>query len=68
MTNKEMLQTLIHIKRHIRSKPIKKFIDSKIACIKLTQSNYSLAAGSYQVTYDMPLYGQKIALKIDERI
>lgn len=60
MSDKEMMISLIHIKRHIYSKPIKKYIDNLLNMyFKPVQSEYSYAAMLYQVTYDMPLYGQK---------
>ena len=76
MTNEEMLTALIHIKRNIRSKPIKKFIESKIACLSMSKTRSCLKtiqgkqlslARSYQVTYAMPLYGQKTPVKIGDR-
>ena len=76
MTDEEMLTALIHIKRNIRSKPIKKFIESKIVCLsaskrnclKTVQSKQLSLARSYQVTYAMPLYGQKKPVKIDVKV
>lgn len=60
MTDKEMMTALIHIKRHIYSKPIKKYIDNLLdKHFKPVQSEYKYAARLYQVTYDMPLCGQK---------
>lgn len=65
MTDEEMLQALIHIKRHIVSRPIKEFIQTKIEALKKpVQSNQQSLARLYQVSYQMPLYGQKIDLKI----
>ena len=61
MTDTEMLTALIHIKRHIVSRPIKDFIQSKIEALKKpVQSKQQSLARSYQVKYQMPLYGQKI--------
>lgn len=60
MSDKEMMISLIHIKRHIYSKPIKKYIDNLLATyFKPVQSEYKYATRLYQVTYDMPLYSQK---------
>lgn len=68
MTDKEMMISLIHIKRHIYSKPIKRYIDNLLCEMKSkamtssfnsVQSDYKYATRLYQVTYDMPLYGQK---------
>lgn len=64
MSDEEMLQALIHIKRHIVSRPIKAYIDSLTARIKLEESKQQSLARQYQVSYQMPLYGQKIDLKI----
>lgn len=61
----EMLTALIHIKRHIVSRPIKEFIQTKIEALKKpVESKHQSLAMSYQVTYQMPLYGQKIDVKI----
>lgn len=69
MTNEEMLTALIHIKRNIRSKPIKAFIQTKIEALKKTvQSKQLSLARSYQVTYAMPLYEQKNPVKIDVKV
>ena len=62
MTDEEMLLTLIHIKRHIISKPIKAFIDTRI---KLIQKHKKALAMSYHISYTMPLYGQKNSLNVD---
>lgn len=52
-----MMTSLIHIKRHIYSKPIKKYIDNLLdAHFKPVQSECSYAARLYQVTYKMPVY------------
>lgn len=65
MTETEVRAALIHIKRHIYSKSIKKYIDNLLiemksnTVLKPVQSEYKYAARLYQVTYDMPLYGQK---------
>lgn len=65
MTEAEMLQALIHIKRHIVSRPIKEFIQTKIEALKKpVQSKQKSLARSYQVAYRIPLYGQKIDVKI----
>ena len=65
MTEAEMLQALIHIKRHIVSRPIKEFIQTKIEALKKpVESKQQSLARSHQVSYQMPLYGQKIDLKI----
>lgn len=65
MTDAEMLQALIHIKRHIVSRPIKEFIQTKIEALKKpVESKQQSLARSYQVSYQMPLYGQKIDVKI----
>ena len=65
MTDVEMLLTLIHIRRHIVSRPIKEFIQTKIEALKKpVQSKQQSLAMSYQVSYQTPLYGQKIDLKI----
>lgn len=68
MTEPEMKVALIHIKRHIYSKPIKKYIDDllgtmalplnsvAIDCFKPVQSDYKQAGRLYQVTYKMPVY------------
>ena len=66
MTEAEMLQTLIHIKRHIVSKPIKAFIQTKIEALKKpVESKQQSLAMSYQVCYKMPLYELKNPVKID---
>lgn len=54
-----MKVALIHIKRHIYSKPIKKYIDSLLGTMtdfKPAQSECSYSAKLYQVTYKMPVY------------
>lgn len=60
MTEHEMRAALIHIKRHIYSKPIKKYIDSLLGTmaspLNSVQSECSYAAKLYQVTYKMPVY------------
>lgn len=68
MTDEEMLQALIHIKRHIYSKPIKEYITSVIARIKTVQSSQQYQAGLYQVTYKMPLYGSKNTVHVDVKV
>lgn len=65
MTDEEMLTALIHIKRHIYSKPIKRYITSIIARMKTVQSSQQYQAGLYQVAYKMPLYELKNPVKID---
>jgi hypothetical protein len=66
MTDAEMLQALIHIKRHIISKPIKAFIQSKIETIlRLQESEARQRASLYQVRYKMPLYDQKKCPSVD---
>lgn len=62
MTDEEMLLTLIHIKRHIVSKPIKAFIEARI---KLLQKHNKDLAMSYHTSYTIPLYGQKNSLNVD---
>lgn len=66
MSEAEMLQALIHIKRHIVSKPIKAFIQSKIEALKKPVENKQQSlARQYQVRYKMPLYELKNPVKID---
>ena len=66
MTEAEMLTALIHIKRHIYSKPIKDFIQTKIEALKKpVQSSQQYQAGLYQVTYKMPLYDSKNTVHVD---
>ena len=66
MTDEEMLLTLIHIRRHIRSKPIKTFIESKIETIlKLQEGRQKALAMYYHTSYILPLYGQKICPSVD---
>ena len=66
MTEAEMLQTLIHIKRHIVSRPIKAFIQTKIEALKKpVESKQQSLARLYQVRYKMPLYELKNPVKID---
>lgn len=62
MTDEEMLLALIHIRRHIRSKPIKAFIETRI---KLLQKHKKALAISYHTSYKMPLYEQKNSLNVD---
>lgn len=62
MSDEEMLLALIHIKRHIVSKSIKAFIDTRI---KLLQKHKKDLAMSYHTSYTMPLYGQKNSLNVD---
>ena len=69
MTDEEMLQALIHIKRHIYSKPIKEFIQTKIEALKKpVQSSQQYQAGLYQVTYKMPLYGSENTVHVDVKV
>ena len=69
MTDAEMLQALIHIKRHIVSRPIKEFIQTKIEALKKpVESKQQSLARLYQVRYKMPLYEQKNPVKIDVKI
>lgn len=68
MTETEMKVALIHIKRHIYSKPIKKYIDNLLGTMasplnsvaithfKPVHGECSYAAKLYQVTYKMPVY------------
>lgn len=66
MTDEEMLLTLIHIRRHIRSKHIKAFIESKIETIlKLQEGRQKALAMYYHTSYVMPLYGQKKCPSVD---
>ena len=62
MTEEEFKIALIHIKRHIYSKPIKKYIEDILRGI---QSNYKPVARLYKVTYDLPLYGQEKGVYYD---
>lgn len=68
MDDEEMLTALIHIKRHIYSKPIKKYITSVIARIKTVQSSQQYQAGLYQVTYKMPLYEPENTVHLDVKV
>lgn len=66
MTEAEMLQALVHIKRHIVSRPIKEFIQTKIEALKKpVESKQESLARQYQVCYKMPLYELKNPVKID---
>lgn len=66
MTEAEMLQALVHIKRHIYSRPIKEFIQTKIEALKKpVESKQESLARQYQVCYKMPLYELKNPVKID---
>ena len=66
MTDTEMLTALIHIKRHIVSRPIKAFIQSKIETIlRLQEGEARQRARQYQVRYKIPLYAQKKCPSID---
>lgn len=69
MTDEEMLTALIHIKRHIYSKPIKKYIQTKIEALKKpVQSSQQYQARLYQVTYKMPLYAPKNTVHLDVKV
>ena len=69
MSEAEMLQTLIHIKRHIVSRPIKAFIQTKIEALKKpVESKQQSLARLYQVYYKMPLYELKNLVKIDVKV
>jgi hypothetical protein len=68
MTDEEMLTALIHIKRHIYSKPVKKYITDVIARIKTAQSSQQYRAGLYQVAYKMPLYDSKNTVHVDVKV
>ena len=68
MTDEEMLTALIHIKRHIYSKPVKKYITSVIARIKTTQSRQQYQAGLYQVAYKMSLYEPENTVHLDVKV
>ena len=69
MSEAEMLQALIHIKRHIVSKPIKAFIQTKIEALKKpVESKQQSLAMSYQVCCKMPLYELKNPVKIDVKV
>jgi hypothetical protein len=62
MTNEEFKTALIHIKRHIYSKPIKKYIEG---ILRGMESNYKPVARLYQVTYSLPLYAQEKGVYYD---
>ena len=62
MTEEEFKIALIHIKRHIYSKPIKKYIEG---VLKTIQSNHKPVARLYKVAYDLPLYGQEKGVYYD---
>ena len=60
MADEEMKTALIHIKRHIYSKPIKKYIDTLLEGYKKSvQKNLYSSAIVYRQVYEMPLYGLK---------
>ena len=66
MTNEEFKTALIHIKRHIYSRPIKKYIDNLLKAHFMTvQSDCIYAARLYQVTYSLPLYAQEKGVYYD---
>ena len=66
MTEAEILTALIHIKRHIYSKPIKEFIQTKIEALKKpVESKQQYRAGLYHVTYKMPLYEPENTVHLD---
>lgn len=62
MTDTEFKTALIHIKRHIYSKPIKKYIEDILSGM---ESNCIYAARLYKVTYNLPLYGQEKGVYYD---
>lgn len=81
MTDEEMLTALIHIKRHIYSKPIKLYINSVIrrisaskthdnsrACLKLAQLKHKFTAGMYKVEYEAPLYEPENTVHLDVKV
>ena len=68
MTDEEMLTALIHIKRHIYSKPIKKYITALEARIKTAQSRQQYREGLYQIVYKIPLYDQKNTVHVDVKV
>lgn len=68
MTDEEMLTALIHIKRHIYSKPIKLYINSVIRRIKLTQLKHKLTAGMYRVEHETPLYEPENTVYLDVKV
>lgn len=68
MTDEEMLTALIHIKRHIYSKPIKLYINSVIRRIKLAQLKHKFTAGMYKVEFEAPLYEPENTVHLDVKI
>ena len=68
MTDEEMLTALIHIKRHIYSKPIKLYINSVIRRIKLAQLKHKFTAGMYKVEYEAPLYEPENTVHLDVKV
>jgi hypothetical protein len=62
MTDTEFKIALIHIKRHIYSKPIKKYIEG---ILRGMESNYKPVARLYKVTYNLPLYCQEKGVYYD---
>lgn len=68
MTDEEMLTALIHIKRHIYSKPIKLYINSVIRRIKLAQLKHKFTAGMYKVEFEAPLYEPENTVHLDVKV
>ena len=68
MTDEEMLTALIHIKRHIYSKPIKLYINSVIRRIKLAQLKHKFTAGMYKVEFEAPLYKPENTVHLDVKV
>lgn len=68
MTDEEMLTALIHIKRHIYSKPIKLYINSVIRRIKLTQLKHKFTTGMYKVEFEAPLYKPENTVHLDVKV
>lgn len=68
MTDEEMLTALIHIKRHIYSKPIKLYIDSVIRRIKLAQLKHKFTAGMYKVEFEAPPYEPENTVHLDVKV
>ena len=68
MTDEEMLTALIHIKRHIYSKPIKLYINSVIRRIKLAQLKHKFTVGMYKVEFEAPLYKPENTVHLDVKV
>lgn len=68
MTDEEMLTALIHIKRHIYSKPIKLYINSVIRRIKLAQLKHKFTTGMYKVEFEAPLYKPENTVHLDVKV